>query len=798
MEKPVSDAKLRQRLSWIEETYPLVWQELEQELPALGDEKREVLLLYAALDCHDLPSVTFQQMLGYVRASRTAREMLPYTQVVPQGLYERYVLMPRVNNEWLDGSRGDLLEALLPRVRGKSILEAALEVNYWCYEMATYLPADDRTIAPGGMICRGQGRCGEESTLLTAALRAVGIPARQCYSPYWAHCDDNHAWVEFWAEDGWHYMGACEPEWRPDAGWFQAAASKAMMIRSRVPDLEEKSGYSVVNTTGMYGKTAFLRVQLTKNAQPVPGIAVNFQLVNYSRVQSLHTCITDGTGWAGMECGLGSLIVSACLNGVLVERLVDLRKEQEIVLKAEDGFAPEKEERDCRWVLCPPKESIPQPLEKCAEHEKRYAACDRIRKERLASYRQMESHWLRRARGNWKEVEAFLALHQYPWEDKVLLLETLQDKDFCDCTRETLESFLAAALPYKEKYPLQIWQWQILAPRVEWEMLLPIRPEIQRMLESFHLKTREDVRRWMESHLWAMEEFGLTDRRGNAAGYIRHGCCPKSEWELVAVQIARALGIPASLSPVTGKFLDPGPNAELTLFGRELVKEEEHFSLSRWNGQEYIPIHLGHDLEKQETDTLPVGAYSLITARRQIDGTVYANARRFLLKKPRCLELHMEPEEFQSRLIAAPMPPLPVTGLTKNAETVWAMAKKMPALVAFLDPGQEPTEHLLQEILELEEAYRENKSPVALLLGNDGDAENETLRRVVEALPESAVFRYAEECRYDIRVAAGIGDDRLPLALVLDQNGCIAYGCANYNIRSAGTLLRILEYLKKE
>ena len=57
-----------------------------------------------------------------------------------------------------------------------------------------------------------RGRCGEESTLAVSAMRSVGIPARQCYVPRWAHCDDNHAWVEVWADGDWHYLGACEPE----------------------------------------------------------------------------------------------------------------------------------------------------------------------------------------------------------------------------------------------------------------------------------------------------------------------------------------------------------------------------------------------------------------------------------------------------------------------------------------------------------------------------------------------------------------------------------------------------------
>ncbi len=56
------------------------------------------------------------------------------------------------------------------------------------------------------------GRCGEQSTFTVAALRAIGIPARQVYTPRWAHTDDNHAWVEAWADGTWYFLGACEPE----------------------------------------------------------------------------------------------------------------------------------------------------------------------------------------------------------------------------------------------------------------------------------------------------------------------------------------------------------------------------------------------------------------------------------------------------------------------------------------------------------------------------------------------------------------------------------------------------------
>lgn len=60
--------------------------------------------------------------------------------------------------------------------------------------------------------------------VLVAALRTVGIPARQVYTPRWAHTDDNHAWVEAWADGQWYYLGACEPEPELNVAWFSSTA----------------------------------------------------------------------------------------------------------------------------------------------------------------------------------------------------------------------------------------------------------------------------------------------------------------------------------------------------------------------------------------------------------------------------------------------------------------------------------------------------------------------------------------------------------------------------------------------
>ena len=789
------------RMDRLKTEYPFAWQELSATLETIDEqEQQNLLLLYAHLDCHDVPSVSPEDMLSYVRASQKARQLLAYACQVPEELYAGYVLAPRVNNEWPDGSREWLFEELYPRVKDLDMMAAALEVNYWCYEQATYKSTDDRTVAPFGICRRGYGRCGEESTLLVCALRAAGIPARQVYAPYWAHCDDNHAWVEFWAAGEWHYMGACEPEYVPDQGWFQSAASRAILIRSRVIDPETKEGYRMVNTTARYAETVNLRVCVTRYGVPVTDAEVRFQLINYSRIQTLYAVRTDENGVAEMESGLGSLLVSASAYGIYTEKLVRLPEDAVVKLCLEEGLDPRTEEMEARYMLTAPREIIPVPLPEKASHRLRMEQCDALRQEKNAGFASEDSRWLAVARGNRAEIEAFLALDGYSMADKELLLQTLSDKDFCDCSCSVLESYLVAALPWKDQHLLPVWQWEILAPRVEWEPLLNIRPRLQTLLAGACLSTRQQVLDWMETNLRKIPEYGLTDRRGNAAGYIRNRCCPESEWDILAVQICRALGIPAVLSKQTGKLEEQQENCRVMLTLKTqnaAMTEEENFSLSCWNGNTYVPVHLnGCTIQEKKTLSLKTGAYCLVTSRRQIDGAVNAAICRFVLRENRERILYSHPDQTKEKLLSAQLPEISVEPLAGNTMEVLRQSGEQPSLLIFLEPSKEPTEHLLQEMLSLAETYRQKRIPIRFLLKKPVELYSPTLQAVLEKLPEIAVWLYEETAHYAVQCAAGIGDARLPLAVALDKSQQIVYGCANYNIRTAATLLHVLSLLE--
>ena len=281
------------------------------------------------------------------RHALTVREATPWGRSIPEWIFRDYVLFPRVNDEFPEAWHAPIWESLRARLAGLSMTEAALEVNVWCAEHATYQSTDNRTAGPLTVLRRGCGRCGEESTLLTAALRAAGIPARQMYSPRWAHCDDNHAWVEAWLDGGWHYMGACEPEPEPDSGWFTAAASKAMLVHTRAfgeaPEGErverEYGSFSIVNRTAAYARTRRVTVRVADGGRPLPGAAVRFELANMAELYPISEKITDARGEAELETGCGTLRIHATDGNRWLARTTDA---EQVEIDLRDGFSCEE------------------------------------------------------------------------------------------------------------------------------------------------------------------------------------------------------------------------------------------------------------------------------------------------------------------------------------------------------------------------------------------------------------------------------------------------------------------------
>ena len=301
------------------------WEALISDLAP--DRLRAMEFLYTHLPESDLDCYPPQLFLQFADQALSLRGEAPWCAELEEEIFCHYVLFPRVNDEDLSFHRGIFFEALWPRVRDiPDAGERVLEVNRWCHENASYQLQDDRTASPLTGFRGGSGRCGEESAFLVSALRSVGIPARQVYAPRWAHCDDNHAWVEALCGGQWHFLGACEPEPVLDRGWFNTAASRAILVHSRTfgagasplhgPLLGQEGAVFWHNQTARYARVRTYTFRALREGQPAPGTRFQVQVLNEARFYPIANLTAGEDGCARVELGMGDFRVLAGLDGL--------------------------------------------------------------------------------------------------------------------------------------------------------------------------------------------------------------------------------------------------------------------------------------------------------------------------------------------------------------------------------------------------------------------------------------------------------------------------------------------------
>ena len=362
----------------------------------LTQEERDALtFFYAYMSVGDITDYSGGFYLENVRSSLSTRKETTWGKTIPDDIFSHFVLPVRINNENLDRARMIFHDELMPRLKGLSMHDAVLEVNHWCHEKVNYQPADARTSAPLATVKTAYGRCGEESTFLVAALRSVGIPARQVYTPRWAHTDDNHAWVEAWVDGEWHFLGACEPEPVLDLGWFNAPASRGMLMHTKVfgyyqgseDVMRRTANYTEINIIGNYAKFAPLTVTIVDNRQkPVEGACVQFKVYNYAEFFTVHTRTTGKDGKASLSAGLGDMMVLVTKGDQFGIKKVTFGKEREVAIELSHRIG---EEFSFPVDLVPPpvKPNIPEVTpEQRAKNDIRFNREDSIRNAYVASF----------------------------------------------------------------------------------------------------------------------------------------------------------------------------------------------------------------------------------------------------------------------------------------------------------------------------------------------------------------------------------------------------------------------------
>lgn len=753
-----------------------------------------------------------------VETSFLAREEMPWGKSVPEREFLHFVLPVRVNNENMDESRMAFYAELKDCVKGLSMKDAILEVNHWCHEKVTYTPSDERTSSPLASVKTAYGRCGEESTFTVAALRSVGIPARQVYTPRWAHTDDNHAWVEAWADGEWHFMGACEPEAVLDLGWFNAPASRGLLMHTKVfgnydgPEevMSQTECYTEINVTKNYAPVgkAFVKV-LGKDGNAVEGANVEFKIYNYAEFYTVSNKFTDAEGITSLEAGLGDLLAWGYKDNVYGFTKCSIAKGDTaiLVLDKEPGKSYSLD-----MEIIPPMERNTVPTlsdEQIAENTRRLAYEDSLRNAYIATF-DNSTPILTKSRGNHKEIKEFLEYTNNS-ERANSLLNVISDKDLRDISFATLKEIYDNT-PENVGLSADIYNRYILNPRVANEMVLPYRAYFNNVLtEEQKTVWKADVSQfisWINGNIKIDEVHNPQNLRMLPIGVWKSRLTDTVSRNIFFVAVCRTLGRPARIDPVTSKvqyadadykWIDVNFDAadkfhesnfnigclKATYTPNKVLENPKyytHFTISAI--KEGSPVLMNYAEEDNYESLLKNGSkvdacdYLLVTGTRMANGGVLAHIEIFPVEAGKEVVVPLKIREDTENLTV--IGSFNSENLYKDNESgvksILSTTGRGYFIIGVIAPNNEPTNHILRDIAQYKDELEQWGRKIVFVFRNQSEADRFDLSEF-PPLPSNVVFGVDSEGQI-IKEMSGT----LPVVKIADTFNRVVYVSEGYTI----------------
>lgn len=819
----------------------------------LTTEEREALqFLYAYMPISDVTDVDGQIYLDAVRTAFKAREEMPWGKDIPEREFRHFVLPVSVNNENIDTARTVFYNELKTRVANMSLKDAVLEINHWCHEKAIYQPSDPRTSSPLATVKTAYGRCGEESTFAVAALRSVGIPARQVYTPRWAHTDDNHAWVEAWVDGKWYFLGACEPEPVLNLAWFNSPASRGMLMHTKVfgkydgPEdvMSRNNMYTIINITDNYAPTSRLDVEVVDNqGNPVPDALVEYKVYNYAEFFTVAKKTADENGKSFITAGNGDMLVWASKDGHFGYQKVTFGKDKSIQLKLDMTAG---ESYFVNMDIVPPTENsnIPKVTdEQRKENDARLAEEDKIRNEYIATFMTAEAaekladelgvnkkqfaDYIVKSRGNWQTIADFVKdASPEKRATAMQLLGTISDKDLRDISTEVLDDNLYnTAQGDGDK-----WISTILNPRIQYEMLTPYKgyftENVPSQLAKDFANDPQTLIDWCKDSIEICNEWNPA---GDVISPIGVWKSRRADWfsrNIFFVAMARAMGISSWMDLVTGKIqyakdgqtIDVDFNSgeqKIAKLGTLVIKYKAlarlknpkyytHFTISKLVDGRLQLLNYDEGGTWAETfkngTKLDEGSYVLTTGTRLANGSVLSCMTFFNIKEGETTTVDMviRNDDTAIQVIGNFDSESKFTTADGNGETsVLATTGRGYYVVAVLGAKEEPTNHFLKDLEKVSKEFEDWGRKMVFVFPSEKNYLNFNTAEFPE-LPGTIVYGIDNNNDIANKIIDGMELNRtgsLPLIIISDTFNRVVFVSQGYNIGTAERMLDVIHKL---
>lgn len=802
------------------------------------------LIAYAPLsDIANLSPEYFKSMAQL--ALRTRSEFL-WGKSIPAEVFMHFVLPYRVNNENPDTARAVFLPELKARVQGMSMYDAALEVNHWCHEKVAYRSTDERTSAPLSTIKSAYGRCGEESTFTVAAMRSIGIPARQVYTPRWAHTDDNHAWVEVWVDGKWYFMGACEPDPQLNMGWFSGPATRAIMVHTNTfgqyngPEktLVQKPLYSKLNLLSNYApvKNATVKVVDT-DGKPIEGIMVDYQVYNYSEFYTFASLKTGKDGRCSIETAFGDLMIWVTNGKEYSWESFPAEQESELEIVF-DPYHYSDDNCGFSFQIIPPimGKTVTPSTSKKELNDRRLKEEDSIRAAYEATFPDTASlrkqyindrfgeamlNFILKSRGNYAEIVSFYQQAV----DKVYaidLLSVISEKDLRDTPSSILLDHLGGSVKCTlDKCPEEFFTQYVLSPRIGRELLSPWRSELQNSFSKKEIKSfgknPENLVAWINSNIKLDTEnnyYGVTLFPGSV---MKLRAADEYSRNVFFVACCRSFGIPARLEPATyipqyywhGRWISvfrntATPDVDKVPLNMGYMgftpKYYTSYTIARLIDGRFQTLDYEYD---ESMNVFPVniqlepGIYRMMTGYRTPDGGVLTDWK--------FVNIPVNSDTVTTALTLGGNPKYPeelfqikidfeLSLLNKDSvirfDKLNSYREKSYNIIALIDPSTEPGKHFLNELTLSRTAFDTLKRNIFLVLPQIIPAASFDPKSW-PGLPENVVWLADSKGQFAAQLKISSGKEISYPEVLFISEGAVYYHFSGYHVNTAAMLLNV-------
>lgn len=397
------------------------------------------------------------------------------------------------------------------------------------------------------------------------------------------------------------------------------------------------------------------------------------------------------------------------------------------------------------------------------------------------------------------------------------LLETLTEKDRTDLRADILEEHLQYALPYEEDTEQSLFVSWVLNPRIDDEVLMRYREAVE---ESFSEEEKAGFRE-NPSLIWkAVDQRILSIPEGEREsvittpqGCLKTGIGSVRSKKILAAAIARTLGIPARLNPEDrsveywrdGAFVPMVPGAvkncrlNITSGDDTQWKYFQNWTVGKLENGRFVSLRLTDSLWKDGALKLELeeGFYRAVTSNRLPNGNIFAYMYHFSIKpgEEKELSLLLRKADLKDMLENIALPEFELGRDEKRTETVRAseLTEEGRHILLFLEESKEPTEHILNEMMEQKEAFQSLGSKIIFVVRTSEALKDPTISKALSQLPEVQVYYGDFEEQIELLGRRMYVDhEKLPLIIVTSGRLNGIYATSGYNVGTGDMLLRLM------